>query len=500
MGGPPVVDGSGMNRGMARVLVAAAHKSSGKTTVSIGLCAALAARGLAVQPFKKGPDYIDPLWLSVAAGRACRNLDHNTMTAAEIGALFRRHAADADIAVIESNKGLHDGVDLEGSDSSAALASLLRAPVLLVIDAGGITRGIAPLLLGLRDFVPGLNFAGVVLNKVAGPRHETKLRAAIERYTDLPVLGVLPRHHALVIAERHLGLVPANEAPGANQRIAALGVAVAAGIDLDRLLQAAGAAPPLRGRLLSPRAAMPARGRVGVARDAAFGFYYADDLDMLSAEGFSVVPFDTLRDANLPPDLDGLFIGGGFPETQMDALEANFSLRSEIRAAVAGGLPVYAECGGLMYLSCSITSQGTRRAMVGALPGNAVMHPRPQGRGLVQLRETGLSPWPDAPAGPIAGHEFHHAALENLPPETRFAYDVLRGHGITGDADGIVLGRTLAAFTHLRGFGASPWPRRFAALMRRRVPLSFPRLSAGVSASCRTAKPSMPAMLSAPDR
>ena len=169
-----------------------------------------------------------------------------------------------------------------------------------------------------------------------------------------------------------------------------------------------------------------------MARDAAFGFYYADDLDMLKAEGFAVVPFDTLHDPHLPPDLDGLFIGGGFPETQMDALEANASLRADIRAAVAGGMPVYAECGGLMYLSRSITWQGTRRAMVGALPGDAVMQARPQGKGLVRLRETGLSPWPDAPAGTIAGHEFHHAALENLPPETRFAYDVLRGHGITG--------------------------------------------------------------------
>ena len=489
-----------MSGSMARVFVSAAHKSSGKTTVSIGLCAALAARGLAVQPFKKGPDYIDPLWLSAAAGRACRNLDHNTMTPAEISALFRRHAVGANIAVIEGNKGLHDGLDLEGTDSSAALADLLRAPVVLVIDAGGMTRGVAPLLLGLRDFNPGLRFAGVVLNKVAGARHEAKLRAAIERYTDIPVLGALPRSDTLIIAERHLGLVPANEAQGASKRIAELGAAVTAGIDLDQLLQAARAASPLRGRLHAPQPAIAARGRVGVARDAAFGFYYADDLDMLKAEGFAIVPFDTLHDPHLPPDLDGLFIGGGFPETQMDTLEANASLRADIRAAVAGGMPVYAECGGLMYLSRSITWQGTRRAMVGALPGDAVMHARPQGKGLVRLRETGLSPWPDAQAGTIAAHEFHHAALENLPPETRFAYDVLRGHGITGTADGIVLGRTLAAFTHLRGVGPAPWPRRFAALMRSRAVLSFPRMPAGVLGSCPTARPSMHATPSAPDR
>ena len=489
-----------MSSGMARVFVSAAHKSAGKTTVSIGLCAALAARGLEVQPFKKGPDYIDPLWLSAAAGRACRNLDHNTMTPAEIGTLFRRHAGSADIAVIEGNKGLHDGVDLEGTDSSAALATLLRAPVVLVIDAGGITRGVAPLLLGLRGFAPRMRFAGVILNKVAGARHEAKLRAAIERYTDLSVLGALPRNDAMVIAERHLGLVPANEARGAAERIARVGSAVAAGIDLDRLLEAARAVSPLRGRLHAQRTAVTPRGRVGVARDAAFSFYYPDDLDMLREEGFATVPFDALRDPHLPPDLDGLFIGGGFPETQMDALEANASLRADIRAAIAGGMPVYAECGGLMYLSRSITWQGTRRAMVGALPGDAVMQTRPQGRGLVRLRETGLSPWPNLPSAPIAGHEFHHAALLNLPPETRFAYDVLRGHGITGDADGIVLRRTLAAFTHLRGVGPDPWPRRFATLMRSRAVLPFPRIPAGVLGSCPTARPSMPVTPSAPDR
>ena len=248
---------------MTRILVSAAHKSSGKTTVSIGLCAAFTARGLAVQAFKKGPDYIDPLWLSAASGRPCRNLDHNTMAPADIAALFRRHAATADIAVIEGSKGLHDGMDLDGTDSSAALASQLRAPVLLVIDAAGITRGIAPLLLGLARFAPRVRLAGVVLNKVAGARHEAKLRAAITHHTDIPVLGALPRDAALTIAERHLGLVPANEADGAGLRIAQLGAAIAAGIDLDRVLAAARAAPVLRRRRASagraPAAARPRR-------------------------------------------------------------------------------------------------------------------------------------------------------------------------------------------------------------------------------------------------
>ena len=239
MGGAPASFGGGMSGGMARVFVSAAHKSSGKTTVSIGLCAALAARGLAVQPFKKGPDYIDPLWLSAAAGRACRNLDHNTMDAGEMTALFRRHAADADIAVIEGNKGLHDGVDLEGTDSSAALATLLRAPVVLVIDAGGITRGVAPLLLGLRGFAPGLRFAGVILQQ--GVRGAARGEVACCDRT-------IHRHAGAgcIAARRRHGDRGATSWPRAGERGARSVWADrpswlrgAAGIDLDRLLEAA---------------------------------------------------------------------------------------------------------------------------------------------------------------------------------------------------------------------------------------------------------------------
>ena len=418
-----------MSTGGARLFVSAAHKSSGKTTVSIGLCAALAARGLNVQPFKKGPDYIDPLWLSAAAGRACRNLDHNTMTPPEIRALFRRHAAGADIAVIEGNKGLHDGVDLEGTDSSAALAALLRAPVVLVIDACGITRGIAPLLLGLRNFAPRPRFAGVILNKVSGARHEAKLRAAIERYTDFTVLGALPRNDTLVIAERHIGLVPANEARGAGEQIARLGSAVAAGIDLDRLLEAARAVPPLRRRLHAPRGAAPLRWRVGVARDAAFGFYYADDLDMLLAEGFAVIPFDTLRDPHLPPDLDGLFIGGGFPEAQMDALETNASLRAAIRAAVTGGMPVYAECGGFMYLMQALVDIESRSwPMAGVFPTVARMQKRLAKLGYVEVEGA-------------RGHEFRYSTMDPMPETIRRAY--------AEPAEGYRVNSVLGSYIHL---------------------------------------------------
>ncbi|HEY0833116.1 MAG TPA: cobyrinate a,c-diamide synthase [Azospirillum sp.] len=450
---------------MARVFVSAAHKSSGKTTITLGLCAALASRGLAVQPFKKGPDYIDPMWHSAAAGRTCRNLDFNTQTPEEIVGFFRRHALGADVSIIEGNKGLHDGVDPQGRDSGAALAKLLRAPVVLVIDGSGITRGVAPLLMGYRAFDPDVRIAGVILNKVAGGRHETKLREAVETFTDLPVLGAVHRSADLEITERHLGLVPANEEAQSSAVVRRIRDAIAAQVDLDRLLDVARAAPALAVPPMALPAQAPRTGRLGVARDAAFGFYYPEDLEALAAEGFELVPFDTLRDGALPPGLDALFIGGGFPETHMAALEANAGMRASVRAAVEGGLPTYAECGGLMYLSRSIAWGERRHAMAGALPLDTVMHARPQGRGHVRMRETDAFPWPGA-GGTVSAHEFHYAGVANLDPGCRFAYAVERGHGIDGVHDGIVVHNTLASFTHLRGVGGNAWPNRFAAFIR----------------------------------
>jgi cobyrinic acid a,c-diamide synthase len=464
---------------MARLFISAAHKSSGKTILSIGLCAALRARGLDVQPFKKGPDFIDPLWLTAAAGRPCRNLDFHTMRPAEIQSWFSSHAATADVAIVEGNKGCYDGVATDGHDSSAALARLLAAPVVLVIDTQGMTRGIAPLLLGYRLFDPQLTMAGVVLNKVGGPRHEAKLRRAVEAYTDLAVVGALHRCPELEIRERHLGLVPANEAAGAAATIAAIAARVAAQVDLDAVLALARTAPTLKAVSAPNRAVWRGpRRRIGVASDPAFGFYYAEDLEGLTLAGCDTVAFNTLTDRRLPPDLDGLFLGGGFPETHMAALEANLELRRDIRVAAGGGLPVYAECGGMMYLCRSLSWQGERRSMVGALDADAVMHARPQGKGYVLLEETAAAPWPDRPTSAIPAHEFHYAGLENLGPDTRFAYRVRRGHGVTGSDDGIVTGRTLASFSHLRGVGDHPWPWRFAAYVRGSEPARLPHADA----------------------
>lgn len=453
---------------MPYFFISAAHKSSGKTTVSIGLSAALRARGLQVQAFKKGPDYIDPLWLSSATGRCCQNLDFYTMPRLEIEQEFQYRMAGADVGLVEGNKGLYDGLDLDGSNSNAALASLLDAPVILVIDARGMTRGIAPLILGYQAFDRDVRIEGVILNRVGGSRHESKLRRVIEHYTDARVVGALHNDPALEIDERHLGLMPSNETLRAREQIDRLSQAVGTQVDLDRVLEIAAGAPPLR--TAAPPLPVDGGGpsvRIGIPRDRAFGFYYPGDLEKLEREGALLIPFDTLSDPALP-EVDGLFIGGGFPEMVMRELEANRPLREQIRAFIEGGGPVYAECGGLMYLSRSLTWRGRRCAMVGAIPGDTVMYPKPQGRGYVRLRETPAALWPSPGSGgrEISAHEFHYSALENLDPGLTFAYEVLRGQGIDGEHDGLIHKNLLASYTHMRDVGGNGWTRRFIEHVR----------------------------------
>jgi cobyrinic acid a,c-diamide synthase len=461
---------------MDRLLVSAAHKSSGKTTVALGLAAALRAQGTAVKPFKKGPDYIDPMWLALAAGAPCHNLDPHLSSGDDIRAAFARESTGAQLALVEGNKGLYDGLALDGSNSNAALAKLLDLPVLLVLDARGMTRGIAPLLLGYQAFDRDVRIGGVVLNRVGGSRHEAKLRAVIEHYTDVPVLGAVATDERLAVDERHLGLTPCAEAGDASERMQDIGCLIGAQIDLARVRELAAqpapqwlaaAAPPVN-RLASPSRRSV---RIGIARDRAFAFYYPDDLRALEYAGAELVPIDTLRDRRLPA-LDGLFIGGGFPETGLDALEANAELRAELRTAIERGLPTYAECGGLMYLSRSIVWQGRRARMVGAIPGDAVMHSRPIGRGYVEYEETAAMPWAGAASASggsiVRGHEFHYSSLDNLDLGTAFAYRVKRGHGVDGSHDGVVLHNLLASYAHLRTDAGSAWAPRFVEFVHRR--------------------------------
>ena len=454
---------------MAHLLISAARKSSGKTTVAVGLCQALSQRGLAVQPFKKGPDYIDPLWLGRACGRDCHNLDFHVMSRPEIVAVFGRYAHHADLSIIEGNKGLYDGLDLDGSNSNAALASLLGTPVVLVIDARGMTRGIAPLILGYQAFDSSVNIVGVILNNLGGRRHEAKLRVVIEHYTNVQVIGAVHRNERLAILERHLGLMPSNEHERADEQIKAIGNLIAEQVDLDRLLAVTQQAQPVQIPTEEEGVAVTGDIKIGVARDAAFGFYYPGDLEGLQRAGAELIFFDTLKDESLP-DIDALFIGGGFPETQMEGLERNETLRLAIRSAIEAGMPAYAECGGLMYLARSLTWRDKTCRMAGVISADVVMHDRPQGRGYVQLRETGCGLWPlrnnNGTLGEIPAHEFHYSSLENIDADFNYAYDVLRGHGLDGKHDGLCYKNLMASYSHLRDVSANRWAARFVEFAR----------------------------------
>ena len=452
---------------MSRLLISAAHKSSGKTTITIGLCAALAENSI-VQPFKKGPDYIDPMWLSRAAKRPCHNLDFYTMHQDEIINTLSHYSTGADISIIEGNKGLYDGLDLDGSNSNAALATLTKAPVVLVLDARGMTRGIAPLILGYQSFDPDIKIAGVILNQLGGSRHEQKLRNVIEHYTDVSVVGAVYRNKDLSIEERHLGLMPSNEDDSADIKIAQIRELIKDQIDLHRIREIAAQAEPLKTTIATHTQTVKQDVRIGVAHNDAFGFYYPGDLDALQNAGAELVDIDPIRDKNLA-NIDGLFIGGGFPETRMQELQANTVLRQEIKQAIEQGLPCYAECGGLMYLSRSLSWNKQACEMVGVIQADTIMHERPQGRGYIRLEESEHHPWhkfEPQPESIIAGHEFHYSSLKNIEPSTRYAYRILRGHGIDGEHDGIVYKNLLACYAHLRDTDANHWAQRFVQLVR----------------------------------
>lgn len=483
---------------MARFLVSAAHKSSGKTTVSIGLCAALTARGSTVQAFKKGPDYIDPMWLAQASGRPCFNLDPYLMTDEQICASFARFGAQADISLVEGNKGLYDGLALDGSNSNAALAHLLDLPVVLVLDARGMTRGIAPLILGYQAFDARIRIAGVILNQLGGSRHEAKLRAVIEHYTNVTVLGAIAHDPQLALVERHLGLMPNQECDDAARHVQTIGQRIAAQVDLGKIIELANSASALPAPpALAPVAADVAPVvvsqplRLGILRDKAFGFYYPDDLLALQAAGAELVTVNALQDSALPA-VDGLFIGGGFPEVFMPELQANAALRSHIRDAIEAGLPVYAECGGLMYLARTLRWKDQQADMVGALPVDVLMHERPVGRGYMTLQTTPDALWLTATevAGQtLRGHEFHYSSLENVAPGLKFAYKVLRGHGVDGARDGVVYRNVLASYAHLRTGAGSDWATAFVNFVRRQKLVNAAQLPGAVRTLMVNGKP-----------
>ncbi len=444
---------------LPRLVIAAPQGRSGKTTVSLGLCAAFRERGLTVQPFKKGPDYIDPSWLSEAARRACRSLDPFFYEQREsLLNAFVRAAQDANLSLVEGNHGLFDSFDETGVGSTAAVARALDAPILLVVNATRIGRSVAAIVHGCQTFESDTNIACVILNNVAQDRHETRMRQAVESHCGIPVIGAIPRDEKLTIPDRHLGLVPRAEGETLLSAIAGCQQAVEKYLNLDAVLRLAQSAQPLSMTIDKPLSYLSAasdRLRIGVLRDQAFTFYYPENLETLEDAGAELVFINSFRDSTLP-NLDALYIGGGFPEIFMDELSANVSLRESVRCAIEAGLPVYAECGGMMYLSRRIVWGERSAEMVGVLPCEIEMTERPQGHGYVIAQVDQDNPFFKKGIA-LRGHEFHNSRIITDEQSLNTAYKLSRGNGLGNGCDGIVIHNVLASYTHLHVGGAADW-------------------------------------------
>ena len=448
-----------------RIVISALRGGSGKTIISLGLLASWTKAGHVVAPFKKGPDFIDPSWLSLAGRRTCHNLDPFMMSQEQICHAFHVYSKGADVSLIEGNRGLYDGLDLEGASSTAELGKLLRCPMVLIVDVTMTTRTAAALVMGCQSFDPELMISGVLLNRVAGPRQEALVRAAVEHYCGVPILGAIPRLKKNVFPERHMGLIPHYETEQSEYAITWARSIVEKHIQVDDLRALASKAEPLDKRGLEKHKALPKtitepRLQIGLIRDRAFWFYYPENLDQLRQLGAEIIEINAITARHLP-DLDGLYVGGGFPEIQAEALAANRTFRDSLKARIEEGLPVYAECGGLMYMGENLVLKGRKYPMVGAFPIDFELKKRPQGHGYTILEVVEENPY-FAVGEVLKGHEFHYSRpLPRSHPSYKTVFKVHRGRGLDGKADGLCRKNVLATYTQLHGGGRPSWARDF---------------------------------------
>jgi len=446
-----------------RITIGAPRGRSGKTSVSIGLARAFQEEGKKIIPFKKGPDFIDPAWLTLAAGKQCHNLDLFLLSREQVRGIFAAEAVNADLALIEGNMGLFDGLDLAGSGSTAELAKLLQSPVILVLDVTRMTRTAAAVVQGLSAFDPKLAVAGVILNRVGSSRQALLVRTAIEEYCGVPVVGTLPKLQDKVLSERHLGLVPPAECPESNAVVETLAKVVKDNVDLGAIGRLAQSALPLAVSPLSPTAARSVRAKIGVFRDAAFQFYYPENLQALRDQGGELVEINALNDRHLPP-VDGLYLGGGFPENWASVLADNSSLMRDVALRASEGLPIYAECGGLIYLGRSLICQGREYPMAGVFPLTFTMEAKPAGHGYMTMEVAGDNPY--YPRGTVLkGHEFHYSRpliedMEGLRP----VFKVTRGTGFAAGWDGLIYKHTLAHYAHFHAVSTPQWAQSLVEL------------------------------------
>jgi cobyrinic acid a,c-diamide synthase len=444
-----------------RLIVAGVKGGSGKTTVTLSIISAFGAKkNLKVIPYKKGPDYIDAGWLSKASQNPCYNLDPFLVSKDKVLESFISHYT-GDIAVIEGNRGLYDGMDMKGSFSTAELSKLIKSPVILVVDCTKITRTAAAIVKGCMDFDKDVRIKAVILNQVSSKRHESIIRESIENYCRVPVLGVIPRLKEGEMPERHMGLTPYQEHPDFEQAMNMINKVADKHLDIEGILNIACDAEPLIFERYEPQeeriSGQAISVKIGVLRDTAFQFYYPENLEELINKGAQIVDINALSDTSLP-EIDALYIGGGFPETNAIRLAENRLFRESVKNSAKKGLPIYAECGGLMFLGEKIRVGGNEYPMVGLLPVSFEMKRKPQAHGYTIAEVDKQNPF--YPVGTVLhGHEFHYSAVREiwLADDIHTAFLMQRGKGVDSKRDGICYKNTLAAYTHIHALGVPAW-------------------------------------------
>jgi cobyrinic acid a,c-diamide synthase len=443
------------------VTIAGLRGGSGKTFVSLGLVSSLKSIGKNVCPFKKGPDYIDAGWLAFAAGRHCYNLDTYMCPGEVVKESFSFHSYGSDFSLVEGNRGLFDAIDVEGRTSTAEVAKLLNSPVIICIDCTKCTMTIAAIVMGLRAFDPDLNLAGIIFNKVAGPRHAGKLTKAVEHYTDVKVIGAIPKVKKFDFAERHMGLVPTCENKMASSIIEETGKIVKDNLDLDKIIEISKSDQEYIPEQ-SPYEMCMAETKyddlnIGIIIDDSFQFYYPENIFILEKYGAKLFRINAMEDKCLPENLHALYIGGGFPECFAKELEKNKSMRESVKNQAMSGLPVYAECGGLMYLGKSIILEDKEYEMCSFFDMSFTISKKPQGHGYVDAVVTKNNPF-IGKGTHLKGHEFRYSKIVNSNfSESSFCYELDRGVGIVDNMDGITKKNTLASYIHLHAFGSPSW-------------------------------------------
>lgn len=441
-------------------MIAGVGGDSGKTLVTIGLIGACRRKGIPVVPFKKGPDYIDPAWLHLAAGKEARNLDTWMMGTEQVFTSFSRYAIADGINIIEANRGLHDGENAQGTHSSAEMAKLLKCPVVVVIPVIKVTRTIAAILMGIKMFDPDVDFAGVILNQVATMRQGRVIQEAVENEAGIPVLGLLPRMKSDPLPGRHLGLMTPEENLIADRAVELAAKLIEDNVDLDRISAIAGDATSIENYSVKHTEQQVIIQddnqtlKIGYFTGSAFTFYYPENLEALNKDGFELVPVNPFEISELP-DLDALYIGGGFPETHAAKLADNESMRKSVALSAKRGLPIYAECGGLMFLSKSIYWEGKTYPMAGVFDQSITISKRPQGHGYQEVVVDAENPFFEK-GQYLRGHEFHYSKIE---PEndSPTAFKVKRGVGVGNARDGLIYRNVLASYLHLHVSGAPSW-------------------------------------------